>query len=43
MSLKIALGGDHAGYDLKVKILEFLEEEGYVVEDSSSGPRIKKV
>lgn len=33
MSLKIAIGGDHAGYDLKVKILDVLEEKGYIVED----------
>ena len=33
MSLKIAIGGDHAGYDLKVKILDILEKKGYIVED----------
>jgi ribose 5-phosphate isomerase B len=33
MSLKIAIGGDHAGYDLKVKIINMLEKQGYIVED----------
>ena len=33
MSLKIAIGGDHAGYELKVKIINMLEKQGYIVED----------
>jgi ribose 5-phosphate isomerase B len=30
---KIAIGSDHAGFDLKSYILEFLINEGYIVED----------
>ncbi|MEQ9101727.1 MAG: ribose 5-phosphate isomerase B [Imperialibacter sp.] len=33
MSLKIALGADHAGFGYKEKILAFLQDEGYVVKD----------
>ena len=29
----IAIGNDHAGYELKVKIVSYLESEGYDVED----------
>ena len=31
--MKIALGSDHGGYELKVKIGKFLESEGYAVKD----------
>ncbi|MCC2600133.1 ribose 5-phosphate isomerase B [Sphingobacterium sp. FBM7-1] len=33
MSKKIALGSDHAGFDYKTAVLDFLQEEGYTVED----------
>ncbi|MEQ8418210.1 MAG: ribose 5-phosphate isomerase B [Imperialibacter sp.] len=33
MSLKIALGADHAGFGYKEKILSFLQREGHVVKD----------
>lgn len=33
MSKKIAIGSDHAGFEYKTAILEFLKEEGYTVED----------
>jgi len=29
----IAIGSDHAGYDLKVEIIKFLKETGYPIED----------
>jgi len=31
--MKIAIGGDHAGYDYKNKIKDFLQELGHQVED----------
>jgi len=31
--MKIYLGGDHAGFELKEKVKEFLKQEGYKVED----------
>ncbi len=31
--MKIAIGGDHAGYDLKLKVIEKLEKEGHEVKD----------
>tara|TARA_B110000211_G_C14048451_1_gene540089 strand:+ start:1326 stop:1838 length:513 start_codon:yes stop_codon:yes gene_type:complete len=31
--MKIALGGDHAGFDLKVKVIEKLKAEGHEVKD----------
>lgn len=30
---KIALGGDHAGYEYKEKLRKYLEEKGYEVQD----------
>lgn len=33
MSLNVALGGDHAGYELKKVIVELLNERGYKVKD----------
>jgi ribose 5-phosphate isomerase B len=33
MSLKIAIGGDHAGFDLKLSLIAKLKEEGYEVKD----------
>ena len=33
MSKKIAIGSDHAGFEYKQAILDFLNEEGYTVED----------
>ncbi|WP_339785680.1 MAG: ribose 5-phosphate isomerase B [Imperialibacter sp.] len=33
MSLKIALGADHAGFGYKEKILAFLQREGHLVKD----------
>jgi ribose 5-phosphate isomerase B len=33
MTFKIALGGDHAGFDLKEKIKEDLENTGHFVDD----------
>ncbi|MEM7548123.1 MAG: ribose 5-phosphate isomerase B [Bacteroidota bacterium] len=33
MSLKIALGGDHAGFQFKKKLLEFLTSKGYTAKD----------
>jgi ribose 5-phosphate isomerase B len=31
--MKIALGGDHAGFDLKKKVIEFLENLNHTVKD----------
>lgn len=31
--MKIAIGGDHAGFDLKVKVIEKLKKEGHQVKD----------
>tara|TARA_Y100000589_G_scaffold219710_1_gene207348 strand:- start:829 stop:1260 length:432 start_codon:yes stop_codon:yes gene_type:complete len=31
--MKIAIGGDHAGFDLKQKVIQRLEEKGYKVRD----------
>lgn len=31
--MKIAIGSDHGGYDLKGEIIEFLKNEGYEVKD----------
>jgi len=33
MELKLAIGGDHAGFQLKLKIISLLEEQGHLVED----------
>ncbi|VAW26386.1 Ribose 5-phosphate isomerase B [hydrothermal vent metagenome] len=33
MSLNIAVGGDHAGYELKKTIVELLKKRGYTVKD----------
>ena len=33
MSLKIAIGGDHAGYDLKSLLIKKIEEKGHQVKD----------
>lgn len=33
MSKKIAIGGDHAGYDYKRQLVAYLEKEGYEVKD----------
>lgn len=33
MSLHVAIGGDHAGYDLKKVIVELLQKRGYTVKD----------
>lgn len=33
MSKKIAIGGDHAGYHYKEKLVSWLEEKGYEVKD----------
>jgi ribose 5-phosphate isomerase B len=33
MKLRIAIGGDHAGYDLKKVLISKLENEGYEVKD----------
>ena len=36
---RIALGGDHAGYELKDKVKAILEDRGYTVEDfGTNGP-----
>ncbi len=31
--MKIAIGSDHGGYDLKQKIIDYLKEEGHIVDD----------
>ena len=31
--MKIAIGGDHAGFDLKLKVIEKLQNEGHEVKD----------
>ncbi|MFW6136746.1 MAG: ribose 5-phosphate isomerase B [Candidatus Aminicenantaceae bacterium] len=36
--MKIALASDHAGYDLKIGIAQFLEENNYAYHDFGSGP-----
>ena len=33
MTMKIAIGSDHGGYELKDKLAEFLKVEGYTVKD----------
>jgi ribose 5-phosphate isomerase B len=33
MSLKIAIGGDHAGFELKKRLITKLESEGHIVKD----------
>ncbi|MDA9774454.1 ribose 5-phosphate isomerase B [Saprospiraceae bacterium] len=33
MSKKIAIGGDHAGYELKAKVISALEKQGYTVQN----------
>lgn len=33
MSLSVAIGGDHAGYELKKVIVDLLEKRGYKVKD----------
>jgi len=33
MSLNVAIGGDHAGYELKKVIVHLLKERGYTVKD----------
>jgi ribose 5-phosphate isomerase B len=33
MTFKIALGGDHAGFDLKEKIKSLLQKRGHLIED----------
>lgn len=34
--MKIALGADHAGFELKQKVHEYLEKEGYEVQDEGT-------
>ncbi len=34
---KIALGADHAGFELKEKVLRYLASQGYAVEDEGTG------
>ena len=34
--MKIALANDHAGYEVKIKIRQMLEQEGHVVQDFGS-------
>ena len=36
MQLSLAVGGDHAGFPLKGRIIEFLRGQGYVVDDCGS-------
>ncbi len=31
--MKVAIGGDHAGFEYKQKLSQFLEEKGYTVKD----------
>lgn len=31
--MKIAIGGDHAGFEYKGRLIEYLESEGHVVQD----------
>ena len=31
--MKIGIGADHAGYDLKIKVIDYLKENGHEVED----------
>ena len=33
MSMKIAIGGDHAGYTYKKELVDFLQNKGYTVKD----------
>ena len=33
MSLKIAIGGDHAGFTYKTALIDFLQKKGYEVKD----------
>ena len=34
--MKLSIGSDHAGYDLKKQILEYLQKEGHVVIDQGT-------
>ncbi len=34
--MKIGIANDHAGYDLKIKILNYIQNKGYQVEDFGS-------
>lgn len=34
---KIWIGNDHGGYELKLKVVEFLEQKGYTVHDVGTG------
>jgi len=38
--MKIAIGGDHAGFHYKQKLIKFLEESGHVVVDFGPGSAI---
>lgn len=31
--MKVAIGGDHAGFEYKQKLVQFLEDEGFTVKD----------
>ncbi|HIY74891.1 MAG TPA: ribose 5-phosphate isomerase B [Candidatus Sphingobacterium stercorigallinarum] len=33
MSKRIAIGSDHAGFEYKTSIIQFLEQQGYIVQD----------
>ena len=35
--MKIAIGGDHAGFDYKQRLIGFLESRGHEVEDFGAG------
>ncbi|WP_225000031.1 ribose 5-phosphate isomerase B [Cesiribacter sp. SM1] len=37
MSKKIAIGGDHAGFEYKQRLIDHLQKQGYAVEDFGPG------
>ena len=38
-SLRIAIGSDHGGYDIKTALIKFLKDESYIVQDFGTNSR----
>ena len=41
--MKIVVASDHAGYDLKLKVMEHLKERGIEVEDLGCYSRLRRL